>query len=360
MSVSIRELSAFVWKENVPVLEIHPFRLDASLHETIWGGRQLEEAGWKKLPPGDVLIGESWETEVNTIAQNSLYTGKTLGSLVDELGEDLLGADAMAIFGPRFPLLAKFIDARAKLSVQVHPNDQYAHTYEGGKLGKTEFWYILDATPGAHIVHGFQALCTRAEVQQAIEGVRLEELMHVEPVKSGDVVFVPAGTVHAIGEGVLLYELQEYSDVTYRMYDYGRLDAHGRPRQLHVERSLEVTRYEPSTRVKTHPVTLTEAEAYTERCLVACRYFVTREIVLRTQLEGRTDGSCQILSSLGADLRVFYGANLAQAERLTRGQTMVLPAALGSYRIEGEGAFLASHVPAPEDEAWRKWREQNN
>jgi mannose-6-phosphate isomerase len=144
------------------------------------------------------------------------------------------------------------------------------------------------------------------------------------------------------------------------MYDYGRLDAHGRPRQLHIERSLEVTRYEPSARIKTHPVTLTETDAYTERCLVACRYFVTREIVLRTKLEGQTGGSCQILSSLGADLRVFYGANLAQSEHLTRGQTMVLPAALDRYRIEGEGAFLASYVPTPEDQAWRKWRRQNS
>lgn len=342
------------------MLQIHPFCLDASLHQTIWGGRRLEEAGWKKLPPGDTLIGESWETEVSTIAQNSLYTGKTLGNLVEELGVDLLGADAIAVFGPRFPLLAKFIDARSKLSVQVHPNDQYAAKYEQGKLGKTEFWYILDTAPGASIVHGFREACTRESVQQAIEQVRLEELTHEEPVAPGEVVFVPAGTVHAIGGGVLLYELQEYSDVTYRMYDYGRLDAQGRPRELHIERSLDVAKYEPSTRIKTHPVTLADTAEYTDRCLVACRYFVAREIVLRTYMEGRTGGSCLILSSLGADLRVHYGESLAKSEHLTRGQTMVLPAALGSYRLEGEGTLLASYVPASTDEAWQLWSEQNS
>lgn len=340
--------------------ELHPICLESSLHETIWGGRKLEQAAGKRLPAGDVPIGESWETEVSTVAQNGPYAGQTLGDLVDLLGADLLGANAIAVFGRRFPLLAKFIDAKTKLSVQVHPEDEYAALHEGGKLGKTEFWYVLATEPGASIVHGFRASSTRAEVQQAIAEVRLEELMHEEPVAPGDVVFVPAGTVHAIGGGVLLYELQEYSDVTYRMYDYGRLDAQGRPRELHIERSLDVTKYEPSARVKSRAVTLSETADYTERCLVASRYFVAREFVLRTHLEGQTGVSCVILSSLTADLRVFYGEDLEWSEPLTRGRTMVLPAALGKYRIEGAGAFLSSYVPAFDDVAWQLWREQNS
>jgi mannose-6-phosphate isomerase len=343
------------------VLHTHPFRLEASLHETIWGGRRLEEAGWKTLPSGEVPIGESWETEINTRVQNSQYTGRTLGELVKELDADLLGADSIAVFGHRFPLLAKFIDANAQLSVQVHPDDHYAARQEGGKLGKTEFWYVLDAAPGATIVHGFAAASTRERVRQAITEVRLEELLHEEPVMPGDVIFVPAGTVHAIGGGVLLYELQEYSDVTYRMYDYGRLDAHGRPRALHVERALDVACFEPSTRIKVQPVILAETNTLLDRCLVACRYFVTREIVLRahTYIEDKTGGSCLILSSLGAELSVRYGEDLEASERLLRGQTMVLPAALGDYRIEGEGAFLLSYVPTPGDRAWQLWDERN-
>lgn len=339
--------------------ELHPIRLESSLHETIWGGRRLEAAGWKELPAGNVLIGESWETEVSTLAQTGPYAGQSLGTLVEQLGADLLGEDALAVFGSRFPLLAKFIDARQKLSVQVHPEDAYAALHEGGKLGKTECWYILDTEPGASIVHGFRASSTRAEVQQAIEDVQLEALLHEEPVAPGDTIFVPAGTVHAIGGGVLLYELQEYSDVTYRMYDYGRLDGNGRTRELHIGRSLDVTRYEPSACIKVRPVTLAETPEYDARCLVASRYFVVREFTLRTHLERQTRGSCVILSSLGADLLIFYGEALAQSEPLKRGQTMILPARLGKYRIEGSGLFLSSYVPAADDAAWRLWREQN-
>ena len=339
---------------------LYPIRLEASLHETIWGGRKLAEVAGKKLPAGDILIGEAWETETSTRVQNGPYAGRTLGELVELLGVDLLGAAAISVFGPRFPLLAKFLDARAQLSVQVHPNDQYAREHEQGKLGKTEFWYILATEPGASIVHGFRRPTTRSEVQKAIEQVRLEELVHAEPVMPGDVVFVPAGTVHAIGEGVLLYELQEYSDLTYRMYDYGRLNAQGRPRELHIKRSLDVAHYEPSARIKTRPIILNEGAAYTERCLVACRYFVTREITLRTRIEGETVKSCLIFSSLSASLHVRYGEGLEQSERLERGQTMVLPAALGRYAIEGQGTFLASHVPGDEDRAWRLWNEQNS
>ncbi len=341
------------------MLPIYPIRLTASLHETLWGGRRLEKSAWKQLPEGSVAIGEAWETEVSALVQNGSYAGKTLGMLVEMLDGDLLGGDAIAIFGHRFPLLAKFIDANARLSVQVHPEDEYAAQHEHGKLGKTEFWYVLNTTEDASIIHGFNALTSREAVQSAIAEVRLEELMYEVAVKAGDVIFVPAGTVHAIGSGVLLYELQEYSDVTYRLYDYGRVDAQGRPRELHIERSLDVSRYEPSAQIKTQPVTLAQTEEYLDRCLVACRYFVTHEITLYSELRGQTSGSCVIISSLGADMQIRYGEGLEQHERLTRGQTMVLPAALGEYRLEGQGAFLTSYVPGPDDRARRAWIGQN-
>ena len=345
---------------------IHPIRLEASLHETIWGGRRLEQDGWKSLPTSDIAIGEAWETEINTIAQNEPYKGKTLGRLVEELGDALLGEQAIAIYGQRFPLLAKFIDAHTKLSVQVHPNDEYAATYENGKLGKTEFWYILAAEPNATIVHGFKTPTTPAQVQQAIEHVALEELLHEETVSAGDVIFVPAGTVHAIGSGVMLFELQEYSDITYRLYDYGRLTTNGTPRALHVERSLAVANYTQSSRVKAQPVPLPTHGNYADRCLAACQYFVTREITLKQQnnstygyMKGKTEGSCILLSSLGADIQVRYGNRLASCERLSRGQTMILPAALGPYILEGTGTLLFSYVPTPNDEAWSLWEAAN-
>jgi mannose-6-phosphate isomerase len=342
------------------VESLHPILLQASLHETIWGGRRLERIGWKQFPSGDTAIGEAWETEISTVAQNELYAGKTLGSLVEELGPALLGEQAVRIFGHRFPLLAKFIDANDKLSVQVHPDDTYAAQHEGGKLGKTEFWYILDAEPGATIVHGFKAPTSRAEVQQAIEEVTLDKLLHQVTVLPGDVIFVPAGTVHAIGSGVMLYELQEYSDITYRMYDYGRRTTAGTHRQLHIEQSLAVSHYDKSHHVKIQHVPLAGGPGYEERCLVACRYFVARELHFKSGgRSGETESSCVILSSLGAEVEVCYGPSLKYSQLLSRGQTMVLPAALGKYHIEGEGVVALSYVPRPGDEAWQLWEAKN-
>jgi mannose-6-phosphate isomerase len=340
---------------------IYPLRLDASLHETIWGGRGLERGNWKRLPAGDGVVGEAWETELSTVVLNGAYAGKTLGMVVEELGVELLGEQAMSVFGRRFPLLAKFIDANAQLSVQVHPDDRYASAHEGGKLGKTEFWYILATEPGASIVHGFRGATTREAVKQAIEEVTLDRLLHEEAVSAGDVIYVPAGTVHAIGSGVLLYELQEYSDVTYRMYDYGRLTAEGKPRELHIKRSLDVAHYAASARIKMQPVALPGEQGYEERCLVACRYFVTRELQLnqRSAIDSRTERSCVILTSVGAEARVSYGEGLAESESLRRGQTIVLPAALGKYSIEGTGPLLRSYVPDVDDEAWRLWCSEN-
>jgi mannose-6-phosphate isomerase len=340
---------------------LYPLRLEASLHETIWGGRRLEHDHWKEIPPNKTLVGEAWETEISNLIANGAYAGKTLGTIVQELGTAFIGERAAALHGQRFPLLAKFIDANAQLSVQVHPDDTYAAEHEGGKLGKTEFWYILAAEPHATIVYGFKEQTSRSAVEQAIQNVTLDRLLQQEEVQAGDVVFVPAGTVHAIGNGILLYELQEYSDVTYRMYDYGRLTASGQPRELHIERSLAVSSYDIASRIKKTPVALRGGYGYEERCLVACRYFVTREIHLNGKgtLEGQTEESCIILSSLGAQIEVRYGADLKESETLVRGQTMILPAALGIYHIEGNGTLLYSYVPAPADEAWQAWRTQN-
>jgi mannose-6-phosphate isomerase len=347
------------------VESLHPIRLKSSLHETIWGGRRLERDGWKQLPPGNIAIGESWETEVTTVAQNEPYLGRTLGSLVEELGWRLVGERVIARFGRRFPLLAKFLDANAQLSVQVHPDDTYARLHEQGKLGKTEFWYVLDAAPGASIIHGFKAATSKAEVLQAIKDLTLENLLHAEHVSKGDIIFVPAGTVHAIGKGVLLYELQEYSDLTYRLYDYGRLTRTGFPRDLHVERSLDVSHYDCSPRIKMRALLLQNGEAFKNRCLAACQYFVTCELVFHKHtivndyMKNEAHDSCIILTSLGAEVIIRYGETLDYGEKLGKGQTMILPAELGIFSIEGSGTLLYSYVPGSEDEIWHAWEAKN-
>jgi mannose-6-phosphate isomerase len=242
----------------------------------------------------------------------------------------------------------------------VHPDDTYAATHEGGKLGKTECWYILHTEPGARLVHGLQRTTTLAEVETAIRETRLEELLHTFEAHAGDVIFVPAGTVHAIGGGIVLYELQEYSDVTYRLYDYGRLQANGQPRELHVERGLAVMHAGPSAATPAAALELppdTGLVGY--RVLVACDYFILEE--LRLAHSGSSYGSAvqpssvEILSILDGSCSLeSQGARLD----LHRGDTVVLPAALGAYSLSGTGARLArSYVPkadAPLLAAWRR------
>lgn len=334
-----------------PQPRLGALKLRASLHETIWGGRRLATLAGKSLPP-DALIGESWETANDAVVETPPFADHTLADLVATYGAALVGERAIAVYGRRFPLLTKFIDAQQWLSVQVHPNDAYAAAHEGGKLGKTEAWYILHAEPGAQIVYGFTRAVSRDEARVAIAATQLESLLNTVEVHAGDVVFVPAGTVHAIGAGVALYELQEYSDVTYRLYDYGRLQANGQPRELHVERALDVLRSEPAAQVFTHPAPAVElGGGAVARTLVACPYFVESELRLDGELVGATTGaSCHILTLLSGSCEVV-GA-VGEPIRLSHGETAVLPATLGAYTLHGTGArLIRSYVPLADDPA---------
>jgi mannose-6-phosphate isomerase len=335
---------------------LRPIKLQSSLHETIWGGDHLAAVAGKDLAPGS-RVGESWETEVGNVAVNPPYAGRTLASLAESMGDDLLGTQAIAVFGRRFPLLAKFIDASDRLSVQVHPDDVYAREHADGSLGKTEAWYILRADPGARLVLGLDHQSSADEVRRAIDDSRLEALLHEFPVRVGDVVFVPAGMVHGIGAGIVLYELQEYSDITYRLYDYGRVQANGRPRDLHVDRGLAVMRYGAADRDTVRPVDVaTGAEPARRRVLVACRYFVLEEIALTgTTVSATTATSCSIVTTLAGH------AEIAQPDgqdpvRLALGQTAVLPALMGPYTLTGYNLrLLHSYVPTDDDALARRW-----
>ncbi len=327
-----------------------PIQLRASLHETIWGGENLRAIAGKDVPPGK-RIGESWETALDAIATNPPYADQTLGALTEYYGVDLIGARAAAVFGERFPLLTKFLDAHDQLSVQVHPNDEYAAAHEGGKLGKTEMWYILHTAPGARVVYGLNRETTRDEIRQAIATNTLEDVLHSVEVKPGDIIFVPAGTVHAICAGVALYELQEYSDITYRLYDYGRLQADGRPRDLHIEQGLAVMRYAPQTLERVTPLARDE-----RRVLVGCHYFVLDELTLNGKRAGTVrPTSCQIVTALAGRCEI---ASDEGSVRLAQGETAVLPATIGAHTFIGddETRLLRSWVPEPDDADLAAWR----
>lgn len=333
-----------------------PLLLQGHLQPTIWGGRHLSHFAGKTLPDG-ALIGESWETAVESVVRNPPHAGVTLGALVERFGARLIGTRAVEVFGLRFPLLTKFMDAQQRLSVQVHPHDAYAAAHESGKLGKTEAWYILHADPGAKLVYGLSRAATRDEVRQAIAETRLEDLLYTFEAHEGDVIFVPAGTVHAIGGGIVLYELQEYSDLTYRLYDYGRIQANGQPRELHIEKALEVMRYSPMEVERVTPVSVALPEGAGSRSiLVACHYFVEEELRLTGALGAVVDGtSCHIISALDG------GCSLASATGelpLALGDTVVVPAMAGSYTLAASGArVLRSYIPLAADPLLRAWRD---
>ncbi|MGH2514907.1 MAG: type I phosphomannose isomerase catalytic subunit [Ktedonobacterales bacterium] len=332
-----------------------PLLLRGRLQPTIWGGRNLARVAGKSLPEG-ATIGESWETAEESVVRNPPYEGRTLGALVERFGERLIGTRAVEVFGRRFPLLTKFIDARQPLSVQVHPNDDYAAAHENGKLGKTETWYILRAEPGAQLVYGLARDSSPEEVRRAIAETRLEDLLYSFEAREGDIIFVPAGTVHAIGAGVLLYELQEYSDVTYRLYDYSRLQSDGTLRDLHVDKGLDVMRFGRLDVERVTPISVPlSGDAGTRRILAACSYFVEEELRLAGESGAATSGlTCHIVTVLDGMCRL-HSANGELS--LFLGDTVVVPASIGEYILEAAGArVLRSYVPEAENADLLAWR----
>ncbi len=321
--------------------ELYPYHLKGVLKAKIWGGRNLERLLDKKLP-NDELIGETWEA----------WEGCTIGNGRDEgrLLSQLIASDPAALLGTasndgRFPLLFKFIDAQDDLSVQVHPDDAEAAELEHQPFGKTEAWYILHAEPNARLILGFNRDVTPQQVAASIQDHTLMDLMASVPVQHGDVLFVPAGTVHAIGRGIVLAEIQENSDITYRLYDWGR---DNKERPLHIAQSLRVLDFERMTGQKI-PSLVLRREEFNQHYLVACRYFVLERLdLLRPRPEFRLNDRFHILSVVEGGVRVAYGGEFKQDVVATKGQTILVPAGLAAYALSPMGAeckVLRMYVP---------------
>ena len=225
-------------------MQLYPFLFEPNLHSVVWGGNQLRP--YKGLEPTGEPIGESWEViavpSSTSIISNGIYKGKDLISVINEQPEAILGKKVNEKYNGKLPLLVKFIDAKKDLSIQVHPNDEMAMR-EHGKMGKSEMWYVIKADEGAHLYAGFKQEITPEECLQRIANGTITNVLADHQVKAGDVFFLPAGRVHAICGGILLAEVQQSSDVTYRIYDYNRLGMDGKPRELHTELAIQALDY---------------------------------------------------------------------------------------------------------------------
>lgn len=325
--------------------EYYPLRLQAWARPMIWGGRNLERYLGKTLPPGQP-IGETWEASDESIVENGVQRGTTLAGLVRRDRRGLLGTTP-TIEG-KFPLLLKFIDAQAILSLQVHPDDAAAQALDHYPFGKTEAWYVIHAEPGAHLIHGFKDDASPERVRDSLKNEKLADLLAEVPVQSGDVVFVPAGTVHAITPGIILAEIQENSDLTYRLYDWGRRTPDGQTRELHIDKALEVANYRRLDEHKIPSLTIRRDE-FDRQFLVACRYFSFELLDVRAPFANVPLGDrFNIVSVIQGSSQITYGENSQASVAAHLGQTVLLPAQLGAFGITPEKRpcqLLRAYVP---------------
>ena len=225
-------------------MQLYPLLFEPNLHTVVWGGNQLRP--YKGLEPSNEPIGESWEVSAvptsTSIVSNGDYAGKDLITVINEHPDAVLGKKVNEKYNGKLPLLVKFIDAKRDLSIQVHPNDEMAMR-EHGKMGKSEMWYIIKADEGTHLYAGFKQEITPHEYQKRVEDGTITNVLADHKVKEGDVFYLPAGRVHAICGGILLAEVQQSSDVTYRIFDYNRSDMDGKPRELHTELAVKALDY---------------------------------------------------------------------------------------------------------------------
>lgn len=316
-----------------------PFLLKAPIKDYIWGGTKLRDVFGKESSLQ--RLAESWELSCHPDGESIVCGGEADGVKLSELiakHPEILGRNCERFSG--FPVLVKLIDAKDDLSVQVHPDDEYAHKYENDN-GKTEMWYVIDADPNAELVYGFREKLTKEEFRRAVEENTLMDMVNRVPVKKGDVFFIEPGTLHAIGKGILIAEIQQSSNVTYRVYDYGRVGNDGKPRELHIEKALEVTNTQPSDYRR--PVYGMELDGVVVQLLADCEYFnVNRErIISEAQLCSDESSFSHVLVIGGSGELVSENCSLP----LNMGASVFVPAGSGNYVIKGNCDVIITTIP---------------
>jgi len=304
-----------------------PMFMDPEYKETVWGGTDLITLFQKRIPSAHT--GESWEVAAhkngNSTIRIGFLAGRTLRDAIEEYPAEILGYSLMQEGRSHFPLLIKFIDAAQNLSVQVHPNDEMAAKLEGpGVSGKTEMWYVVDAKEGAQLVYGFKKDMTQDSFREAIENNTIEKYLNYVPVKKGDSFFIPAGTLHAIGAGIVIAEIQQNCDTTYRVYDYNRKGLDGKPRELHIDKALQCTNLSSSKG--------NEYSNIDEG--IICPFFQTYRRELRGLQEiAVTNEHFQILM-------ILEGSGRIEGIDFKKGDTILLPAAGETVGLDGRAVYL--------------------
>ncbi|WMJ22070.1 class I mannose-6-phosphate isomerase [Paludicola sp. MB14-C6] len=320
---------------------MYPLKLTAPLKDYIWGGTKLKTDYNKQTDLQKVA--ESWELSChkdgNSIIANGEYAGKTLVEYIEQNGKAVLGTNCDRF--ENFPILIKLIDAKDNLSVQVHPENEYALRVEG-EYGKTEMWYIVDCEEGASLLYGFKHDISKEEFKQRIENNTLLEVCNKVEVKKGDVFFIDAGTLHAIGSGILIAEIQQNSNTTYRIYDYGRVGVDGKPRELHVDKAIDVTNLCPPTKPTTPQGKTEKYDGYTKTLLSTCEYFTVYALDIELKADFNVDNtSFQSVLCLEGTL-VLSSEN--GTITLQKGDSVFLPANYGNYTLQGKANVVLTMV----------------
>ncbi|MGA7914089.1 MAG: type I phosphomannose isomerase catalytic subunit [Candidatus Acidiferrales bacterium] len=333
-----------------------PARLEPIFSTRPWGALSLAPFFPAKSNLAEPL-GEAWMTGNECQFASGPFAGEKLGAVWPKLPPDWAGTQADSSKG--FPLLVKFIFAEQKLSVQVHPGDEFAARHESaaGGRGKTEMWYAMRARDGAEVLVGLKPGVTAEKFKRAIVGGTAEDCLEHVPMRAGDAIFVPAGTTHTIGGGLVLCEIQQHSDITYRVFDYNRRDAQGKLRDLHIEKALQVIQFGEQSGGKIKPVRITRG-AVTETYFVACRYFATEKWEFAERITSSTSPEhFDLLIFLEGHGSLRWGG---ESTEYAPAQTWLVPAALGAYQLNpgARTTLLRTYVPTRIDEFARKLADQ--
>ncbi len=326
------------WRNEERIMK--PILLKSTFKDYLWGGTKLRDLFNKE---SDLeRIAESWELSTHkdgeSIVNSGEYKGKTLGQYIDLNGKGVLGKNCEKF--DDFPILIKLIDAKDNLSLQVHPSDDYAIKNEG-QYGKTEVWYVLDAEENSALYYGFNKTITKQEYKKRIEDNTLTDVLNRVEAKKGDVFFVEPGTVHAIGKGLLICEVQQNSNITYRVYDYNRRGADGKLRELHIDKAVEVSNLNKKELPKDNN-NLISKDGFTKKEFASCKYFTCEDVKIQkgAVLPMSEDSFISLTIIDGSAVLKSDGESL----NLKLGDTVFIPAQNGTFEIEGTCEFIESKV----------------